>query len=166
MLKRIKAWLLSVPTKRAPDFVVGDPNDPYLERWWLIPRNPLFNLYLHRISKDDDDRALHDHPWPSMTLMLQGHYNEISFRYPEQWPEVCSLENRIRSPGDLIFRRAKTAHRLEVLDISSRPHTPVITLFITGPVVRKWGFYCPQGWRYYRDFVAKDNPGEIGRGCA
>ncbi|MDN5849106.1 MAG: hypothetical protein L0H63_05630, partial [Nitrococcus sp.] len=58
------------------------------------------------------------------------------------------------------LRRARSAHRLALIDAE-----PVITLFITGPRVREWGFHCPQGWRHWRAFTAADNPGRIGRGC-
>lgn len=49
--------------RRAPDFLVGGKENPYMKRWWLIPRNKWFNIYLHQFMRDDDDRALHDHPW-------------------------------------------------------------------------------------------------------
>ena len=42
---------------RDPDMLIGPPDDPYMLRWWLIPRNPEFNVYYHRILHDDDDRA-------------------------------------------------------------------------------------------------------------
>jgi hypothetical protein len=35
-----------------------------------------------------------------------------------------------------------SAHRIE-LPVGS----PTWTLFLTGPVVRKWGFHCINGWR-------------------
>jgi hypothetical protein len=53
--------------ERDPDFIIGNP--PYMLRWWLLPRNPTFNVYYHRILRDDDDRALHDHPWPSFSRL-------------------------------------------------------------------------------------------------
>ena len=40
---------------RQPDFVVGKPEDPYLLRWWVIPRNKRFNVYLHKFLRSDDD---------------------------------------------------------------------------------------------------------------
>lgn len=46
--------------KRKPDFLVGDG---YLARWWIIPRNKYFNIYLHRFTGNDEDRALHDNLW-------------------------------------------------------------------------------------------------------
>lgn len=40
------------------------------------------------------------------------------------------------------------------------------TLFVTGPVMRQWGFHCPdKGWRHWKEFTAEGKPGEIGPGC-
>lgn len=36
-----------------PDFVIGDD---YLRRWWVIPRNPYANVYLHEILHSDEGR--------------------------------------------------------------------------------------------------------------
>jgi hypothetical protein len=133
---------------RKPDFVIGPPNDPYLRRWWIIPRNRWFNIYLHNIIRDDDDRALHDHPWINCSIVLKGALCEIT-------PKGA----KIRIPGDVVFRRAVKSHRLEVVE------APVWTLFITGPVIRTWGFHCPKGWVPWRQFVNVDSPGEVGPGC-
>ena len=40
-----------------PHFVIGGADDPYMLRWYLIPRNRRFNIYLHKFLRDDDDRA-------------------------------------------------------------------------------------------------------------
>src|SRR5881392_3402104 len=61
---------------RPPDFTVGSPDRPYLQRWWLLPRNPVLNVYLHQFLRDDDDRALHDHPWDWCSVLLKGGYCE------------------------------------------------------------------------------------------
>ena len=39
------------------------------------------------------------------------------------------------------------------------------TVFLTGPIVRMWGFHCPKGWVPFYDFVAKGDAGSIGPGC-
>ena len=133
---------------REPDFKIGPPDDPYMLRWWLIPRNEAFNVYYHRILHDDDDRALHDHPWPSFSVMMTGAIREITPEGP-----------RILLKGDCIYRGPDMAHRLELVR-----GEPAETLFITGPRVREWGFHCPKGWVQWRDFVG-ENIGEVGRGC-
>lgn len=138
--------------KRAPDFIIGSPDDPYLRRWWIVPRNRWFNIYLHQILKSDDDRALHDHPWWNVSFILLGGYIEHTPRGKHN-----------RKVGSVVFRKATAAHRLEIKT------TPAWTLFITGPRIRQWGFHCPKGWVHWRDFVGvKEGEAlgdEVGKGC-
>jgi hypothetical protein len=48
-----------------------------MRRWWVIPRNKFFNIYLHHFLHSDDDRALHDHPWWNVSILLRsGSYVE------------------------------------------------------------------------------------------
>ena len=141
------SWLISRVLRRAPDFHIGSP--PYLERWWIIPRNPIFNIYLHRLLRDDDPRALHDHPWVNCSIILRGSY----------W-EIMPNETRLRRPGEIVFRRATASHRL-ALDRGAE----CWSLFITGPVVRVWGFHCPKGWVPWQQFVKPGEKGQIGAGC-
>lgn len=139
--------------KRPPDFIIGPKHTPYLKRWWLIPRNRWFNIYLHEIRRDDDDRALHDHPWINCSILLKGAYREIT-------PTGTYFRRR----GSIVFRRARSAHRLE-LPIINGGITYCWTLFITGPRVREWGFHCPKGWVPWYDFVDERDAGQTGRGC-
>lgn len=135
---------------RAPDFVIGDD---YLRRWWVIPRNRFFNIYLHQFLHSDDDRALHDHPWWNVSLLLNGTYTEHTI------PAGGVNVRTVYSAGDLKFRPAKAAHRVEL-------HAGACwSLFITGPVIREWGFHCPAGWRPWKQFVDSRDTGKIGRGC-
>lgn len=195
---------------RPPDYVVGgdNPEGAYLNRWYLTPwrrwqarlgrraeANPttwnllsarlarlLPNLYLHLFLRDDDDRALHDHPAWGVSLLLRGTYIEhtiagggIHFR-------------RRYSAGSLRFLPAGgqgakgKAHRIEltrqeylraecqdgVVRLVPRQGEPLPcwTLFLFGPVTREWGFHCPeQGWIPWREFTRPGAPGEVGRGC-
>ena len=137
--------------KARPDFIIGGAENPYLLRWWLIPRNRWFNVYLHKIVRDDDPRALHDHPWWNVSIVLKGGYYEWRKGRPCVW----------RNPGAVVFRRATAAHRLTLGSSSS----PCWSLFITGPKVREWGFHCPRGWRHHEEFCAPHDKGRVGRGC-
>lgn len=130
-----------------PDFIIGTVEDPYLHRWYVIPRNPLFNIYLHKIIRSDDDRALHDHPWWNISFVIKSGYWEV-----RPGPEQNSLATYWRAPGSVIARFAKSSHRLEVM-----PTKPAWTIFVTGPRFREWGFYCPQGWRHWSEFATKEN---------
>ena len=132
--------------QRAPDFVIGDD---YLRRWWLIPRNEGCNVYLHEILHSDDDRALHDHPWDNTSMLLIGSYIEHT-------PEGVFD----RAAGSIVTRKATDAHRLEIPEGGR-----AVSLFITGPKLREWGFHCPNGWRHWREFVDERDSGQVGRGC-
>ena len=161
MLGFITNWALKKANKiidsRPPDFVIGPKEDPYMLRWWAIPRNKYFNIYLHKIRHDDDDRALHDHPWPSLSLCVSGtmieHYTSPNGAYPRK---------REISAGEWIYRGQNFAHRLCV---KQPVQDDIITIFMTGPRVREWGFHCPNGWRHWKDFVNQENKGEQGVGC-
>ncbi|WP_428485976.1 hypothetical protein [Rhodopila sp.] len=139
---------------RPPDVMIGGPDTPYLRRWWIIPRNRWCNLYLHHFLRSDDDRALHDHPWASLSILLRGRYREHLVTGPGK------LTVRLRRPFRPILRRAVTAHRVALID-----DQPVWTLFITGPRRREWGFLCPNGWRHWKAFTDPADPGAIGPGC-
>lgn len=139
---------------RSPDFVIGPAESPYLLRWWIIPRNRFFNIYLHRILADDDDRAKHDHPWLNCSILLSGGYREVM-------PHATKIRQRF----SFVFRRATALHRLELLRDSEGNKLPCWSLFITGPVIRTWGFACPKGWVPWREFVDERDTGKVGRGC-
>lgn len=152
---------------RYPDFIIGE-DDPYLLRWFIIPRNRLFNIYLHKFVRSDDDRALHDHPWLfNISILLKG-------SYVEHTPEGNEI---VRKAGDIKGRWGKAPHRIELerkrqwykphlYPYHMRKEIPVWTLFITGPKIREWGFYCPNGWRVWYEFVdSKAGGNKTGRGC-
>lgn len=144
------SWFERIAASRKPDFVIGDS---YLERWWIIPRNPIFNIYLHRFWHSDEDRALHDHPWINLSIVLRGFYLEHTICAGG----ICKVQRY--SAGSLKFRLPWSAHRIEITE------PPVYSLFITGPVIRTWGFHCPQGWRPWKVFVDERDSGKVGRGC-
>ena len=204
-----------VAGKRAPDFIVGADSDggPYLLRWYLTPwrrlqgrlRNRaerwptrtrralayvvglLPNVYLHCFQRDDDDRALHDHPSWAASYILRGGYIEHTIA-------AGGIHHRTTyAPGTLRTMGTRHAHRIElhkprvgavffaglrmifgIRDPNANPHTGRFnlnhvecwTLFLFGPTVRDWGFHCPnRGWVHWREFTAAGKPGEVGRGC-
>lgn len=146
-------WYERISISRSPDFIIGGKEYPYLKRWWVIPRNRFFNIYLHQFLRSDDDRALHDHPWINCSYLLQGEYTE--------WTIAAGgvHHRQIMRQGDWKFRRAKFAHRIEL------HKGPCWSLFITGPVIREWGFHCVNGWRPWQLFTDSRDKGAIGRGC-
>ena len=162
-LSLLLAWRVALCRFRAPDFVIGKPGSAYMNRWWVIPRNRWFNIYLHEILRSDDDRALHDHPWLNASIVLKGGYYEVMPEHAPSysWPVPPEIV-RWRGRGSVVLRRPTAAHRLV---IDEHEGGPCWSLFVTGPNVRDWGFWCPRGWKKWTDFVAMGNTGEIGPGC-
>jgi len=163
MKTRLRLWLIRRTLRvmeRQPDFIVhGGEKDgvlqgPYLKRWWAIPRNRFFNLYVHELLRSDDARALHDHPWWNVSILLNGSY--IEHRILAGGVHTQTL----LTAGTVVTRMPRTAHRLELL-----PGKTCITLFITGPRVRDWGFHCLRGWVPWQRFTKPGNAGAIGAGC-
>ena len=123
-----------------------EDGSPYLSRVHLLPWNSQMNLYLHIFLGSDDGRGLHDHPWESVSLCIFGRMSEIM-------PAPSTLANtedggvpgklrreRIIQPGSVRFRRAGHIHRLELRS------TRAVTLFLTGPRRRMWGFWIDGKW--------------------
>lgn len=166
-------WLIERARSRPPGFIIGGADNPYMLRWYLTPWSgdrridrsipetrwqrflrALPGAYIHLIVRSDDDRALHDHPWGSCSILLQGSYVEHSIA-------AGGVHSRIRvSAGDVVFRHAEAAHRLEI------DAGPAWSLFLFWRRRRKWGFHCPNGWVPWEVFTnSKDGGATIGRGC-
>lgn len=188
--------IVRVAARRDPDFVIGAdaPGGAYMRRWYLTPwrhwqgrlrgmarRRPTWarrlyawaggllpNLYLHQFLRDDDDRALHDHPSWSASLILDG-------RYIEHTIAAGGIhQRRIYRAGSLRCMAMHHAHRIALCrdrrwiagsGLVQEP-MPCWTLFLMGPTVRNWGFHCPQrGWVPWQRFTSAGRSGEIGSGC-
>lgn len=149
-LASVREWALAyIEAHPEPDFHVGPADDQQLQRWYVLPRNPFANVYLHRFLRSDDDRALHDHPADNKSWILSGEYLE----------HLQDSSCVTRFEGDIVERRAIEAHRVELVT------GPAVTLFFTGPRIRDWGFYCPRGWVRWQDFTAGPRGELVGRGC-
>jgi len=123
-------WLINL-AKKTPYTHLDD----YMERYWLIPYGKLpVAARIHHILKSDDDRAFHDHPWPYMTIILKGGYWEVTPSY--DMSGLYTGEKRTwHGAGSVLFRKAKTWHRLEIPEGEQ-----TWTLFVTGKWQQKWGF--------------------------
>lgn len=120
-----------------PKFTITDnKGTPYLTRYYLF-RCERFRVFLHKFHRSDDDRAMHDHPWPFVTVLLHG------LGYYEHTPEGVDYY-----PPFSVSVRLNPArpHRVELErtvkpDGQAGPEAPQWTLFIAGRNVRKWGFH-------------------------
>ena len=137
-------WFVKLLTLQ-PHEVISRFGKPYLIRWHLLPPFTNRRAFIHKFVGDDEDEALHDHPWPSWSLLLRGQYREHT-------PQG----SRVFRAGAWIPRSAEYQHRIALID-----GKPAWTLFITGRKTRSWGFWCPQGFRPWIDFKSQPD----GKGC-
>ncbi|MCR8922685.1 hypothetical protein NO559_07880 [Dasania sp. GY-MA-18] len=103
---------------------------PYLYRIYLgsVLSCP---IYLHHFVSGDGDRAVHDHPFHGLSLVLAGSYFErVLVRM--DWP--C-MHTTTRFVQFFNWIPADKAHQI----IEPEPNT--WTLFITGKHFKGWGFF-------------------------
>lgn len=116
----------------------------YMKRWYIIRRNKFLNIYLHQF-KYPDDNDIHDHPWFSIGIVLWGFYRE---QHPKRGVPFTKRLNT----GNIKFRSPWYKHR--IIEVNA---TGCRTLFITGPVIRTWGFHTKEGWMPHNKFKIKRN---------
>jgi hypothetical protein len=90
---------------------------------WLLQEG-LINVFLHRFYNADLSDSVHDHPWDSVSICLEGGMTE---RYMEdgQW-KVRTIKQ-----GDVVYRPAEFMHQLPCVEGET-----ATTLYIVGPVRR------------------------------
>lgn len=130
-----------------PGETIGPYDRPLLLRWFVVRRHGWPGLFIHRFLRDDDDRALHDHPWSSVSVMLAGVVEEIYVLRGTDPRDPSRHLRRWLVAGDVVWRPAEFSHRIMVRSVA-----PADTLFFVGPKVREWGFHCEDGWRHWRAF--------------
>ncbi len=120
--------------------IVSRQGKPYMTRWMLFPRNPVFNLYLHHFVEGDD--VLHDHPYCFVAIRLRGDAWEETINHTGDrttspirwWPRVYMGRG---------FHAIAAAHNFW-------------TLCIIGPTYRTWGVIDEDGeWRPFYSSIAQ-----------
>jgi len=107
----------------------------YMHRW--IVQTPWGTVRLHRILRADAGWDLHDYPFDFTSLILRGGYTEVRERDDEDGPVYVA---RMFTAGRVVRRQAADLHRITAV----LPGT--LTLVVSGPRVRKWGFLTRLGW--------------------
>lgn len=203
ILNPLRDRLMRIPAEREPDEIIGpgfrsrlrdgphrNVPDQFLKRWFLKPKDDWHNRYLHCFTKDDEDRALHDHPWWNLSILLDGSYYEHTIA------KGGVHHRQLLTAGDMKLRAPWDAHRVECIKVKgngwsdggwygkplnthhaanahdplppdSEPEylvpVPCWSLFLTGPVQHGWGFHCPGEWKPHKKFGADNGCGEAGK---
>lgn len=129
---------------------------PYLTRLTLLELFG-FSLKIHAIIQSDEEREHHDHPWSFWTLMLCGGYYEETLRETEHGKII---KRKWIKPGTLRFCKAPYPHRIELekkitramFHVPENIETPAVTLVLTYPKFREWGFYSRMGWIHHKKY--------------
>jgi hypothetical protein len=143
---------------RKPDLIIGPVDDPQTLRWHLFKFRGL-QVALHRWCRSDSDRALHDHTGNNISILLTGRYREW---FSHAWEKPYY---KVRWPFVPYFRIGEMPHRVELYN------GPLWSIWVRFPSRREWGFWCPKGWRHWRDYVAEREGyyqtgiSTVGRGC-
>jgi hypothetical protein len=115
------------------------PEDVYLSRLMLFKTRWL-GIYFHIIRRPDYARCEHDHPWPFVTLILRGGYEE----------EVRG-QRFVRRPGYIGYRGRDFEHRItRLLGVTAW------SLVIRGPDRVRWGFRTAIGKVPWQQYVSWD----------
>lgn len=163
LAKRFIAWACRRERTYRKGHLYHANGSLYMGRWALFESRWL-SARVHYIATADDDRALHDHPWNFVSLVLQGGYVEarpltvepcfmqvqrpVVLGDPEpEWVEQVMLTRRVA--GAMAFRRATDRHRVVSVDRGT------YTLFVYGLGVQWWGFYTREGKVHWQDFASK-----------
>jgi hypothetical protein len=127
----------------------------YLDRLRVV-QTPWFGVYLHRLDVPDPGVDLHDHPWPFLSVILRGGYEEEASptrlapdfaRIAERWPTA--------KRGVVRSWRAGSVHRLRLTEchrITDLHRSPTWTLILVGRRQQSWGFYPPTGFVDHREY--------------
>lgn len=152
----------------------GDGEEPYLTRWTLLAKKHL-HIYFHKFHRSDSPK-LHDHPWSFISIVLWRGYVEETFIQPPKlytakrkvyfgnletdqaeymplWSPVGmtvppTKKKRIY-PGQIIYRPATHAHRVELIN-----GKPAYTLLINFGYIRQWGFFTKNYWQHFISYFA------------
>lgn len=121
-----------IPDRENPDLV-------YLRRLRIV-QTPLFAIYIHWIYLPDTDRDPHDHPWNFWSLILRGGYTERLHK--KSGEQVLNAWYR----GS--FHKMSITHAHKITELI--PGT--VTMVVTGPRHRTWGFWTEEGFVKYMDY--------------
>src|SRR6202790_2444914 len=102
---------------------INPPAQPFLRRWFVIPKNRFMNIYLHQFIRNDEDRALYDHPWLNLSIFVRGSYIEHKI-------DKGGVHRRtIYSAGAIKMRSPWAAHRVELTHKGDGGPLPSWSLF-------------------------------------
>lgn len=170
--------------RRRPYFDLAD----YMGRFWLREHDAAksnWAVRVHHIKRSDRDRALHDHPWKNVSILMRGGYWEVFDGAMQQAvesgfagadPALAALYARVLAEPGGRFSRSERA-QLKAAGVHWRGRGAIVvrpaklhhrlivpagrdawSIFVMGPKTQEWGFHTRQGWVHNEVYTA-----ELGR---
>lgn len=130
----------------------------YMIRWSFTPF-----IKVHKFVRSDDS-CHHDHPWWFISMVLRGHYYDVTEVPPLSECHLPTTRSKKKSAGQIMFRKALHAHRVELdwyIDRNGMNYKPCWTLVINGRDQREWGFMTRTGWIEWKKFFNRDKSQNI-----
>lgn len=142
LIERLLDWLFKFELINIPS------GDNYVKRWILCGGKVGRGIYLHKFSKSDYERHLHDHPWPFVSFLLKGSYMQHTRKTTElPWP-LPAGENQEHIRWINARLDPTAAHRISIDETRGK----VWTLVFHGKRMREWGFLTERGWVSHREY--------------
>lgn len=120
--------------------IVNCDREKYLTRWYLL-RTSALGVFLHLFHRSDEDRALHDHPWSFITVILWRGYIEHTGCVDPACTREAHNKARRKWPLMICYRPAEWRHRVELVN-----GKPAVTLVFRFRERRIWGFWERTGF--------------------
>ena len=143
MLKQIADWfhITTITSKEGVE---------HFKRWGIQTR--FGNLYLHKISRSDEDHP-HNHPWNFCSLILKGGYYEKHYSTIQPISPDTPFILEKNTPGKFLVRYLMDYHKIQLID----ENVPTWTLVLTGPHKKTWGYLTPKGFLQYETYRKQKN---------
>ena len=119
----------------------------YLDIATLL-KNHNIRVFHHEFHQSDLDRHLHNHPWPFVSIILEGEYKEFTPKPATEGTSKADWLSKRFKKGDINSKlNPYEYHRLELI-------TPTVkTLVIAGKAILNWGFLTESGHVNYQDYL-------------
>lgn len=142
-------WLAGAedpPKRRVIPVGPGGAANPTYWRYFVWPRNPVFNCYLHDFRRDDEQDP-HTHRMMNISFICTapGYFEERFAFEPIEGQPLPYTELKFVPPRRPFFRLPHTPHRVVLKRDAEGKAIPIWSLFIGFPQFFNWGFWCPGG---------------------
>lgn len=105
-------------------------------RRWRLLSTPWFSVFVHNISRSDEDLHPHNHPFSFCSFILKGGYTESVSWWDSYFDSYPMGRTETHKAGSVVYHDTYDYHKIKLTD-----GKPAWTLVFTGPRTKKqWGY--------------------------